>query len=47
MGQCCASNPGDQNELNDIKKPEAVAGSGTEGAIQVEDSSKIEAATRI
>ena len=45
MGQCCASNPGDQNELNDIKKPEAV--SGTEGAIQVEDSSKIEAATRI
>jgi hypothetical protein len=20
MGQCCASHPGDQNELNDIKK---------------------------
>ncbi len=32
MGQCCATNPGDQNELNDIKKPEAVTGSGAEGA---------------
>jgi hypothetical protein len=30
MGQCCASQPGDQNELNDIKKPAAV-GNGEDG----------------
>jgi hypothetical protein len=47
MGQCCTSNAGDQNELNDAKKPEAVLGNGTEGANQNEDSAKIEAATKI
>ena len=46
MGQCCASHPGDQNELNDMKKPAAV-GNGEDGnqlvVAQTEAALKIQA----
>ena len=41
MGQCCASHPGDQNELNDIKKPKTVSGTDDATLIKVETESAV------
>ena len=43
MGQCCASHPGDQSEINDIKKPEAVGGEDNQALAQTEAATKIQA----
>ena len=41
MGQCCASHPGDQNELNDIKKPTTATGTDDAAQIKVETESAV------
>ena len=41
MGQCCAANPGDQNELNDIKKPVTVSGTEDEQSKRAENNAAV------
>ncbi len=41
MGQCCADHPGDQNELNDIKKPKTVSGTEDEQYRKAENDAAV------